>query len=88
MELDLAAEFLLLDVRSASPSARNKWRDFALKLILRVVISLKYAMQKDATKLDEGWQLPHPCRISRHASQFSGPQRRFMQHSCIQSNTR
>jgi hypothetical protein len=63
----LAAEFLLLDVRSASPSARNNWRDFAMKLILRVVISLKAALPSRASSrlkgdlLDHNKGQPPPC---------------------------
>ena len=63
LELELASEFLLLDVRSASPSARNNWNDFAQKLILRVVVSLKSLMHKSTVHQNEGMPLIHHCRI-------------------------
>ncbi len=36
----------MLDVRSVSPSARNNFSDFAAKLLLRVVASLKSTQAK------------------------------------------
>jgi hypothetical protein len=65
LELDLAAEFLLLDVRSASPSARNNWSDFAIKLVLRVVVSLKSALQKRHEGHSEGGLLCTSTSLSQ-----------------------